>query len=121
MGGHGQRPSKALIRRFVTPDYWFERDCRTPHSESYAVIDDEHAIGRVDLHYTPTMVHATLCVPESFTTDEIQDLIETIDEELVDMVGVVRDEFVVHVFQGREAGVFSDQDLASGSNGRTGC
>ena len=121
MGGDGQRTSKALSRRCVTPDYWFERDCRTPHSESYAVIDDENAIGRVDLHYTPTMVHGTLCVPESFTTEDIQELVETIDEELVDMVGVVRNEFVVHVFQGREAGVFSDQDLESGSNGRSGC
>jgi hypothetical protein len=121
VGGHGQRPDKGLIRRFVTPDYWFERDCRTPQSESYAVIDDEQTIGRVDLHYTPRMVHATLCVPESFTTDDIQELIETIDEELVDVVGIVRDEFVVHVFQGREAGVFSDRDLESGSNGRSSC
>ena len=121
MGGDGQRSNKALSRRCVTPDYWFERDCRTPHSESYAVIDDEHAIGRVDLHYAPTMVHATLCVPESFTTEDIQELMATIDEELVDLVGVARDEFVVHVFQGREAGVFSDQDSQSGFNGITGC
>ena len=85
------------------------------------MIDDDQAIGRVDLHYTPTMVHATLCVPESFTAEDIQDLIETIDEELVDVVGVLRDEFVVHVFQGRDAGVFSDRDLESGTNGRTGC
>ena len=75
----------------------------------------------MDLHYAPTTVHATLCVPESFTTEDIQDLIETIDDELVDMVGVTRDEFVVHVFQGRETGVFSDRDLESGANGRTGC
>ena len=51
-----------------------------------AVIDDEQSIGRVDLHYTATLVHATLCVPESFTQDDIQDLIEAIDEELIDAV-----------------------------------
>jgi hypothetical protein len=67
------------------------------------------------------MVHATLCVPESFTAEDIQDLIETIDDELVDMVGVARNEFVVHVFQGREAGVFSDQDVDSTTNGHPGC
>ena len=78
-------------------------------------------MGRVDLHYAPTMVHATLCVPESFTHEDIQELIETIDEELVDMVGIARDEFVVHVFQGREAGVFSDQDMDNEANGRPGC
>lgn len=66
-------------------------------------------------------MHATLCVPESFTTENIHELIEAIDEELVDVLGVLRDDLVVHVFQGREAGVFSDQDLETGTNGRTGC
>ena len=75
----------------------------------------------MDLHYTATLVHATLCVPESFTQDDIQDLIEAIDEELIDAVGIRRDEFIVHVFQGREAGVFSDRDVDEGTNGRPSC
>jgi hypothetical protein len=40
----------------------------------------------------------------------IQELIETIDEELIDAVGLEREEFIVHVYQGREAGVFSDHE-----------
>ncbi len=66
-------------------------------------------------------MHATLCVPESFTAEDIQELIEAIDEELVDVLGILRDDFVVHVFQGREAGVYSDRDQETGTNGRTGC
>ena len=68
-------------------DYYFERDCRTPYSESYTILIDEQSVGRVDLHFTPNMVHGTLCVLESQTQEEIRELIETIDEELVDAVG----------------------------------
>ena len=101
-------------------DYYFERDCRTPYSESYTILDDEHSVGRVDLHFTSAIVHGTLCVLESLTQDEIQELIETIDEELVDAVGVFREEFIVHVFQGRETGVYSENDFGSNGNGGEG-
>lgn len=69
------------------------------------------AIGRLDLHFTSTIVHATLCVYENVTQEMIQELIETIDEELVDAVGITRDEFIVHVHQGRDVGVFSNQNF----------
>ena len=98
-------------------EYYFERDCRTPHSESYTILEDEQSVGRVDLHFTSTIVHGTLCVLESLTSEEIQELIETIDEELVDSVGVSREELIVHVYQGREAGVFSDNGYGPGVNG----
>ena len=98
-------------------DYYFERDCRTPYSESHTILEDEHPVGRVDLHFAPTMVHGTLCVVESLTQEEIQELIETIDEELVDAVGVSREEFIVHVYQGREAGVYSDDGFGQSVNG----
>ena len=95
--------------------YYFERECRTPQSEAYNVLDGEATIGRVDLHYASTMVHATLCVSESLTQEMIQELIEEIDEELVDVVGVTRDEFIVHVHQGRDLGVYSNHNF--GENG----
>lgn len=98
-------------------DYYFERDCRTPHSESYTILEDEHSVGRVDLHFTPTIVHGTLCVLESLTSEEIQELIETIDDELVDSLGVSREELILHVYQGREAGVFSDNGYGQNVNG----
>ena len=96
-------------------NYHFERDCRTPHSESHTILDEENVVGRVELHFTSTVVHCTLCVVESLTQESIQELIDEIDESLVDAVGVNREEFIVHVFQGRDAGVFSDHDF--GENG----
>ena len=97
------------------PDYYFERECRTPNSEAYNILEDETAIGRLDVHYTPTLVHGTLCVAESLTREMIEELIQTIDEELLDIVGVTRDEFIVHVHQGRDVGVYTNHGF--GENG----
>ena len=54
------------------------------------------------------MVHATLCVSESLTREMIEEVIQTIDEDLLDAIGLGRDEFIVHVYQGREAGLYSN-------------
>ncbi len=96
--------------------YYFERECRTPSSEAYNVLEDEAPIGRLDLHFTSTVVHATLCIIESLTQEVIQDLIQSIDEELIDVVGITRDELIVHVHQGREVGVFSNHDFGHNGN-----
>ncbi len=85
----------------------FERECRTPYSEVYTIFDDDAPQGRLDVHYAGTLIHATLCVSERFTQDEIQELIEDLDQELLDAVGLARDDFIVHVHQGHEVGVFS--------------
>jgi len=97
------------------PDYYFERECRTPNSEAYNILEEETPIGRLDLHFAPTLVHATLCVAESLTREMIEELVQTIDEELLDIVGVIRDEFIVHVHQGRDMGVYTNHGF--GENG----
>ncbi|MCL0065515.1 hypothetical protein M1N79_01330 [Dehalococcoidia bacterium] len=93
------------------PNYRFERECRTPYSEAYDITLDETQVGRVDIHFAAYAVNATLCVGENMTTEEIQELIDVIDEELVLAADVARDDFLVTVYQGREAGVFSDEDF----------
>src|SRR4030067_900911 len=55
-------------------DSYFERDCRTPYSECYAVEVDGNEIGRVDLHFTAGMAYATLCVGEGLSDDDLPDL-----------------------------------------------
>ena len=35
----------------------FERECRTPSSECYAIVEEDVALGRVDLHFTHVIVH----------------------------------------------------------------
>ena len=92
-------------------NYEFERECRTPHSECYTIVEDDNTVGRVDIHFAGTVIHATLNIAESLTTEAIQDLIDTMDEELMDSVGVTRQEVIVHVHQGRDLGVFSTHDF----------
>jgi hypothetical protein len=87
----------------------FERECRTPYSEIHTIVEDEEPVGRVDLHFTPTIVYATLCVGENMTLEEIRGIIESIDEELVMSANSDRDDLIVTVHQGHEAGVFSDE------------
>lgn len=85
----------------------FERECRTPSSECYAIVEEDVALGRVDLHYTNGIVHGTINVSESLTIEAIRELIESIDQQIIDAAGIVRDEVVMHVHQGRDLGVFS--------------
>jgi hypothetical protein len=110
-------------------EYQFERDARTPYSEAYTIEDSGDAVGRVDIHFTlPGIVQATLCVPTDFDEDEIQDLIGEVDERLVLTTDPDRDDFVVTVWRGSQAGVYSEDEEEdeededeeeSGGNGRT--
>lgn len=91
-------------------EYSFEREARTPYSEAFTIESDDGAdVGRVDLHYTPTITYATLCVGESLTEDDIQELIGQIDERLVMTSDPYREDFIVTVWTGRESGVYSDE------------
>lgn len=92
-------------------EYRFERECRTPHSEAYLILADDERLGRVDLHFTPSIVYATVCIRENLSQEAVDDLIDIIDEELVMSADVARDDFIVTVYQGREVGVFSDEDF----------
>ncbi len=93
--------------------FYFERECRTPNSECYTILEDGNPIGRLDLHFTDSIVHATLVVGERLTQEAIQDLISIVDEDLIDAVGIERDEFVVHVHQGRDLGVWSNNEFGA--------
>lgn len=89
-------------------DYRFERQCRTAYSEQFVIRENDQRVGRVDLHYGPSVVYATLAVEEKFTEVEIMELMNVIDDDLVSSTDMPRDDFVVAVFQGREVGLFSD-------------
>jgi hypothetical protein len=93
------------------PNYRFQRECRTPQSEAYVVLDGEQPVGRIDLHFTPSIVHGALNVAESVTQEDIRELIEMVDEELVMTADTACEDFMVVVYQGREVGSFSAQEL----------
>jgi hypothetical protein len=92
-------------------EYHFERECRTPFSESYVIEMDSDEVGRIDLHFSPSVIYGTLCVLERQTEEEIRELIGEIDERLVMTTDPFREDFVVTVWAGRESAVYSDEDL----------
>ena len=100
------------------PNFQFERQARTPYSEAFIIRSGEDDAGRVDIHYGSEVVTATLCLAENATEDDIQELIGEIDERLVMTAEPFRDDFVVTVWLGREAGVYSeDTDDETKGNG----
>jgi hypothetical protein len=90
------------------PEYSFERETRTSDSETFIISADASEIGRADIHYGLDVVYATLCVPDSYSEDDIQDLIGELDERLVITAHPYREDFVVTVWLGRQAGVYSE-------------
>lgn len=89
-------------------DLRYDRLCRTAHSEAYLLSDGEQPVGRVDLHFTTSVVYGMLVLEHESPESDVLDLIERIDEDLVWTADVPRDDFVVTVYQGKEIGVYSD-------------
>ena len=101
------------------PGYTFEREFRTPSSESYVIEVEEEEIGRIDLHlpFSSGVVYGTLAVVERLTEEEIRGLISEIDERLVLTTDPFREDFMVSVWTGREYGNYSDEDFEDEADG----
>ncbi len=97
----------------------FERQYRTPHSEGYHLLAGETRIGHVDLHFTQTNVYATLILEAQLSESQVLDLIERIDESLVLSAETPREDLLVTVYQGRQAGLYSDVYLEERKDRRT--
>ncbi len=91
----------------------FERQYRTPYSEGYLMLEEEERLGRLELHFTPSIVYCTLIVERELGEDDILDLIQQADDELVLSADVVREDFVVSVYQGTDLGTYSDDYFAA--------
>lgn len=89
-------------------DIRYDRLCRTSHSEAYLLSQGEESLGRVDLHFTSSVVHGLILVDRELEEEAVTSLIERIDEDLVSSADVPRDDFIVSVYQGRELGVYND-------------
>lgn len=88
----------------------FERESRTPYSESYTILEDGSIVGRIDIHYQGANVHATLCTTADANDDRIQALIDAADERLVMTADPYREDFIVSVWKGSPAGVYTDSE-----------
>jgi len=90
--------------------FQYERESRTAQSECFVVENETGSGARVDLHFTPSLVFGTLCVPPDWSDIDIQDVIADIDDKIVRTADPFRDDFVVTVWSGSEVGVYSDEE-----------
>jgi hypothetical protein len=88
----------------------FERESRTPYSESYTILEDGGIVGRIDIHYQGGNVHATMCTTMDASEERIQSLIDAADERLVMTADPYREDFIVSVWKGSPAGVYTDSE-----------
>jgi len=80
--------------------------------------DGDQPLGRVDLHFGTSLVHAVLILERDLSQDEVRGLVHMIDEDLVVTADVPREDFVVTVYRGSELVVLSDDaddDLQEGA------
>ena len=89
-------------------DLRFERQYRTAHSEGYLLFDGSDRLGRIELHFTPSVVYGTMVIERELQEDDVLDIIEQADDELVMTADVPRDDFIVSVYQGRDVVTYSD-------------
>lgn len=94
-------------------DIRFERHFRTPHSESYYIVQgsgsqSNNRLGTVDIHFTTSNVHGTLILERELDETDLTKLIEQIDEDLVLSADMPRDDFLVSVYVGKDVGFYSD-------------
>ena len=97
-------------------DIRFDRQFRTPSSEGYFIVQGSTRLGIVDLHFTTTNVRATLILERELERDALVKLIEQIDEDLVLSADVPRDDLLVSVYIGHDAGFLNDDSMSEESD-----
>lgn len=100
-------------------DIRYDRLCRTPSSEAYLLSQQDEPIGRIELHFTSTVVYGLLVLERELSEEETLALLEKIDDDLVWSADLPRDDFVVTVYQGRELAVYSDSDYDDEGDGQS--
>jgi len=95
----------------MRPVYY--RQSRTQSSEQYQIMDGDETLGHLDLHFTPSEVYGTLVLEREMGEEDILALREHIDDDLVESADVVREDFVLRVYLGRELGLGLYSDAIS--------
>ena len=92
------------------PELRYDRVCRTPHSEGYLLSEAGEPLGRVDLHFGATVVHALLVVERELGDEAMRGLVQRIDDDLVWTADQPREDLLVTIYRGSETGVISDRE-----------
>ena len=91
------------------------RNVRTVASEIYVIWDNETRVGQLHLHYAHDTIHAAVLLEVDLSVKEEEDLLETIDEDVVSsyLPSFEREDLLVTLFRAEELSSFSysSQDI----------
>lgn len=93
------------------------RNVRTVASEIYVIWDGDTRVGQLHLHYAHDTIHAAVLLEVDLSVKEEEDLLETIDEDIVSsyLPSFEREDLLVTLFRAEELSSFSysSQDIDS--------
>ena len=93
------------------------RNVRTVSSEIYIIWDNETRVGQLHLHYAHDTIHAAVLIEIDLSVKEEEDLLETVDEDIVSsyLPSFEREDLLVTLFRAEELSSFSysSQDIDS--------
>ncbi|MBV9171933.1 MAG: hypothetical protein JOZ81_17810 [Chloroflexi bacterium] len=95
--------------KLAFPELRYDRVCRTPYSEAFLLSEGDSPLGRVDLHYGASVVHAALVVERDLSEDDVRALVQRIDDDVIWTSDQPREDFLVTIYRGNELAVLSDQ------------
>ena len=91
------------------------RNVRTVASEIYVIWDNDTRVGQLHLHYAHDTIHAAVLLEVDLSVKEEEDLLETIDEDIVSsyLPSFEREDLLVTLFRAEELSSFSysSQDI----------
>ena len=90
-------------------DFKLSRLVRTVSSEIYVIWERETRVGQLHLHYAHDIIHAALLLEVDLSVTEEEELLETIDEDIVSsyLPSFEREDLLVTVFRAEEISSFS--------------
>ena len=85
------------------------RNVRTVSSEIYIVWDNETRVGQLHLHYAHDTIYAAVLLEVDLSVKEEEDLLETIDEDVVSsyLPSFEREDLLVTLYRAEELTQFS--------------
>ena len=78
----------------------FTKILRTPHSEIWAINENNEMIGRIDIHYdTDETVDVSVMIKQKLTQEQELELCQKIDDDLVENKDIGDENFTMTIAQ----------------------
>lgn len=89
----------------------FTKILRTPHSEIWAINENNEMIGRIDIHYdTDEAVDVAVMIRQELTQEQELELCQKIDDDLVENKDIGDDNFTMTIAQVDSVNVYGKEE-----------